>query len=102
VRKATWHYWLDLAMGLLALLLALSAFMLWIVFPRGFFAARAVWVLIHKWSGLGVSVAALAHVALHWPWLVRMTEREWGRLTSRLRTWRGWLSGDRTRSLPDP
>jgi hypothetical protein len=28
--KAVWHYWLDLAMGLLSALLAISSFLLWV------------------------------------------------------------------------
>jgi len=70
-------------MGLLAVLLAVSSFLLWVVFPRGYYGARTVWVLIHKWGGFAVGVAALAHLILHWRWLVRMTRREFVRLANR-------------------
>jgi hypothetical protein len=86
---------LDLIMGLMAVLLALSAFLLWVVFPRGYFAARTVWVLIHKWSGLAVGVSALLHVLLHWRWLVRMTRREFGRWVDRFGARRRqWAKGN--------
>ena len=85
MRKAMWHYVLDLALALLSLLLALSSLLLWVVFPRGYSAGRAAWVLIHKWGGLAVAVLALAHVLLHWRWLVRMTRRAVSGLVERLR-----------------
>jgi hypothetical protein len=75
MRKATWYYWLDVAMGLLALLLAISSLLLWVVFPRGYYPSRALWVAIHKWGGLALGIVALVHVLLHWRWLVRMTRR---------------------------
>ena len=84
MRKATWHYWLDLIMGLLSMLLVVSSTLLWVVFPRGYYAARMVWILIHKWSGFAMAVAALVHVILHWRWLVRMTRREFVQVVNRL------------------
>ena len=73
--KALWHYLLDVVMGILSLLTALSSFLLWVVFPRGFHAARMLWIEIHKWGGLALGVVVLVHVALHWKWLIRMTRR---------------------------
>jgi len=78
MRKATRSYWLDVVMGLLALVVAVSSFLLWVVFPRGYFAARTVWVAIHKWVGLALGGAVLVHVAFHWRWLKRMTRRYLG------------------------
>ena len=75
MRKTTRNYWLDIAMGILGLLLALSSFMLWVVFPRGYYAARTLWVIVHKWGGLVLSVAAVVHLILPWKWLVRQTRR---------------------------
>ena len=70
-----WNYWLDVMMILLALVLAVSAVLLWVVFPQGYFPSRLLWLAIHRWVGLGLSVAVLVHVALHWRWLVRITRR---------------------------
>lgn len=55
--------------------LALSSFLLWVVFPRGYYAARTLWVTVHKWGGLALSVAAVVHLILHWKWLARQTRR---------------------------
>jgi membrane protein implicated in regulation of membrane protease activity len=62
-------------MGLLALAVGLSAFLLWVVLPQGYFPSRLLWLEIHKWSGLALSVVVALHVALHRKWLVRMTRR---------------------------
>ncbi len=69
------NYWLDVVIALLAAVVGLSAFLLWVVLPQGYFAARLVWLDIHKWSGLLLSVGVLLHVLLHWRWLLRMTQR---------------------------
>lgn len=70
----TSRYFLFLALISLAILVAVSALLLWVVFPRGFFASRAVWVDIHKWAGLVLSLAVLLHVILHWSWIKSMTK----------------------------
>ena len=80
MKKSTRNYWLDVVMGILALIVAVSSLLLWVVFPRGFYPARTAWVFIHKWVGLALGVAALLHVAFHWKWLVRMTRRQFVRL----------------------
>ena len=74
--KAQRHYWLDIALGLLSVLLAISSFLLWVVLPRGYHQTRTLWIFIHKWGGLAIGVIALAHVLLHWQWLVCMTRRQ--------------------------
>jgi hypothetical protein len=81
--KTTRNYLLDTVMGLLGILLTISSFLLWVVFPRGYYATRALWVDIHKWGGLALSVLAVTHLALHWKWLVKMTRRQ----LERIRTW---------------
>jgi hypothetical protein len=75
MKRSTLHYLLDVILALLSLLLGVSSLLLWVVFPRGYFPARQLWVDIHKWGGLTLGIAALLHVALHWGWLVRMTRR---------------------------
>jgi membrane protein implicated in regulation of membrane protease activity len=83
MRKVTWNYWLDVMMILLSLLLAISSFLLWVVFPRGYYAARALWVDLHTWGGLVLSIAVIVHLVLHWKWLARMTRRYLNRLRGR-------------------
>jgi hypothetical protein len=75
MRKATLSFLLSLGQALLALLVGLSSFMLWLVFPRGYFPSRHLWVGIHKWSGLALGLLVLLHVVLHRGWLVRMGRR---------------------------
>ena len=75
MRKAPMFYWLTVTMGLLSILLAVSSLLLWVVFPRGFYPVRTLWVEIHQWGGLVLGIAALVHVAMHWSWLTRMTKR---------------------------
>ncbi len=79
MRKADWNYWLDLLMGLIALILAVSSFLLWVVLPRGYFPSRALWVGIHKWVGLALSIAVIIHLIRHRRWLVRATRQHIGR-----------------------
>lgn len=49
--------------------------------------SRTTWDLIHTWSGTVMIVAALAHLWIHWRWVVNVTKRFflslWPRITSR-------------------
>ena len=73
--KASLRYWLVIILTALAILLVVSSTMLWLVLPRGFFAARQLWVNLHKWGGLALCVTVLVHFLIHWKWLVGMTRR---------------------------
>lgn len=80
MRKAMRNYWLDVVMGLLGAVLSLSSLLLWVIFPRGYYPSRVLWVAIHKWVGLALEIVVAFHLALHWGWLKRMTRRHLGRL----------------------
>ncbi len=41
----------------------------------GFLFSRTTWDLIHTWSGVVVSVAAVVHFAIHWRWVKNVTVR---------------------------
>ena len=71
--EATTRYWLSVFLAIVAVLLAVSAFLLWVIFPRGYFPSRVIWVEIHKWAGLAVAAGVFFHIAIHWKWLLQMT-----------------------------
>ena len=77
------NYWIDVLMGVLALTLAVSALLLWVVLPQGYFASRLLWLTIHKWTGLALTVTVVLHVLLHGRWLLRTTRRVLRRFSRR-------------------
>jgi len=78
--EATTKYWFSVSLAVTAMLLAVSAFLLWIIFPRGYFPSRVIWVEIHKWAGLAITAGVLLNIAVHWKWLLQMTRRYMDRL----------------------
>jgi hypothetical protein len=73
------NYYVDVILGLLATILTVSSLLLWVVLPQGYFPSRLVWLEIHKWSGLAVTVTVIVHLGLHWRWLLSMTRRQLSR-----------------------
>jgi cytochrome b subunit of formate dehydrogenase len=41
----------------------------------GFLFSRTTWDLIHTWSGVVLSVAAVVHFTIHWRWIKNVTAR---------------------------
>jgi cytochrome b subunit of formate dehydrogenase len=41
----------------------------------GFLFSRTAWDMIHTWSGVVMSVAAVLHFAIHWRWVKNVTAR---------------------------
>lgn len=41
----------------------------------GFLFARTTWDLIHTWGGVTLIIAAVVHFAIHWRWVVKVTQR---------------------------
>ena len=72
-REAMLRYWLAVVLVLTAVLLSISAYLLWVVFPHGYFPSRAIWVDIHKWTGLILTVGVVFHVTIHRKWLSQST-----------------------------
>ena len=72
-------FFIVLVMIALGIVLAVSSFLLWVVFPHGFYPGRQLWLEIHKWVGLALTIVVLVHALLHWRWLVAMTKRYLGR-----------------------
>ena len=76
--KVSRYYWVDLVMAALAAILTLSSFLLWIVLPQGYFRSRLIWLDIHRWSGLALTLVVVLHLLLHRHWLWTMTRRHFG------------------------
>ena len=75
MKRPWFDYWLDLFLLVSGVVLGTSSILLWVIFPRGYFPSRVLWVEIHKWSGFTVGIGAILHVGLHAKWLWRMTKR---------------------------
>ena len=82
--KATRNYILAIVMGLLALVQAVSGFVLWLALPQGsrgagagvetFLWSRDVWRTIHMRSAVALLVIVIIHVIFHWGWIAQMTK----------------------------
>ena len=64
------NLWFDLAIFLAALFA-----------PAVFFTGKS----IHEWLGIGLATAIIAHLLLHWQWLVQVTRRFFGRMQASAR-----------------
>lgn len=73
--RAALLFGIVVLMSVLGIVLAVSSFLLWVVFPHGFYPSRVVWVDIHKWVGLVLTIVVLAHALLHRRWLLSMARR---------------------------
>ncbi len=75
VSRAATLFIIAVVMLVLGIVLVVSSFLLWVVFPLGFYPSRLLWIEIHKWSGLALTIVVLVHVLLHWKWLWAMTKK---------------------------
>ena len=73
--KPNINYWLFIIMAVITLTLLVSSLFLWVILPNGFFASRLLWVDIHRWFGLALTVAVTLHLVLHLKWLTHMTRQ---------------------------
>lgn len=77
---------LDLTVALSFLVTAVSG-LYFLALPAGyqggrtpgwdpaFLFSRATWDLIHTWAAVVMIVAAVLHLAIHWRWVVKVTQR---------------------------
>jgi len=78
LRKTTRNYLIALVMALLALVQAVSGFVLWLALPhsgRGdtFLWSRDAWLTMHNRAAIALTVIVVIHIIVHWSWIVRMT-----------------------------
>ncbi len=43
------------------------------IWDPGFLVSRTTWDLIHTWSALTMTAAAVIHLAIHWRWVTKVT-----------------------------
>ena len=90
INRAKVNLALDTIIGLAFLVEALSGFVLWLVLPHGgyqggrnalygqsFIISRDAWLAIHDWFALVMVAGVLAHVIVHWRWIVCMVRKLW-------------------------
>jgi hypothetical protein len=84
IRKAIRNYILVSLVVAGSLIEAVSGFVLWFALPHsgGRWASlqywgitRTTWVDIHDWAAVGLTVVVLAHLLLHWKWVVTVTRQ---------------------------
>ena len=80
--KLRQNWWIDALLGLSALIAILSS-LYFLIYPVGGYQGgrnpyynavlvfnRSTWDLLHTWSGLGMILAALIHILIHWDWII--------------------------------
>ena len=76
--RLTYNIFLDALIGISFLICAVSG-IFFLFFPDGgqdaqsFLIARFAWDMLHTWSGVVMTMAAILHFALHWKWVVNIT-----------------------------
>jgi len=71
---------LDAVIAIGFLICAISS-IVFLIYPDGgqstqtIFISRNSWDLLHTWSGVVMTIAAILHFSLHWKWVVNITEK---------------------------
>ncbi len=82
MNKATLNYWVDVSIGVAFVLSAVTGLVF--LLPANFASGSSLGVLgisyrlwseVHTWSSVVMIVGVVAHLALHWKWVVMMTKR---------------------------
>ena len=62
-------------------LICVISSIVFLIYPDGgqsaqtIFISRNSWDLLHTWSGVVMTIAAILHFSLHWKWVVNITEK---------------------------
>ena len=87
MKKANIYFGLAVTIGIIAIVEAVSGFVLWLGFPQGGGGGRGwggggqlafwdiskhTWIDIHDWVAVALIILVIVHVALHWKWILRM------------------------------
>jgi len=85
--KTKLNYWIDVAIGIMFVISALSGLVLFVA-PSGYQGGRnpfygqtvlglntQTWDVLHTWGSMAMIAGVGAHLALHWSWMVCVTQR---------------------------
>lgn len=97
--RGRFNLWINLIVGLGFLLAAVSGvYFLFVGGSHGgtnpdpqILFSRSIWDLIHTWSGVVMTIAAVLHFVIHWRWVVKVTQRIVGAIQPRF----AWSRADR-------
>jgi hypothetical protein len=82
------NFWLDITMFFAFSITVVSGLLLWLVIPassyQGFVGIdRAMWIVVHKGSGVLGLLGVEIHIVWHWDWLKALSGRSLGMLKNR-------------------
>lgn len=82
MKKITINYIIDIIIGLGFLVSVITGVILFFNTSGGYQGGRnpqyyihAIWIDIHTWSSIIMSVGVAVHLILHWNWMVCMTRK---------------------------
>ena len=73
MKKAQLNYWIDVSIAVTFILSAISGlvFLLPVDFESGILGiSYSLWNQLHTWSSVGMIAGVLAHLMLHWKWII--------------------------------
>ena len=79
MKKAELNYWIDVSIAITFVLSAISGlvFLLPVGFESGILGiGYSFWSQLHTWSSVGMVAGVLAHLMLHWKWIIGMTKKK--------------------------
>jgi hypothetical protein len=85
LNKFSWfNLYINVVIGLSGLVCGLSG--LYFLFEpvlvpaggTGWIFTPLTWDMIHTWSGVVVTAAAILHFAIHWRWVIKVLSKYWG------------------------
>jgi hypothetical protein len=91
--KTKSNLWLDAAIFLAFMVVALTGLLLWLVLPAGrgssaylfWGLSKRTWMDIHDWAGVVMLAGVALHFLLHWKWIVCVGKRYFHRLARQAR-----------------
>jgi len=102
--KLRQNWWIDAILGLTAVIAVLSS-LYFLVYPNSGYQGgrnpqygavlifdRITWDLLHTWSSIGMILAAMVHILIHWSWITQTLSRSWQVITRKRKPFGGRLT----------